>query len=72
MSERKDKWAFRIEDILHSIDRIEKTVRGVAYEQYAEDQDKIDIVDRRLQIIGEAARKLPDHVKKKYRRFPGV
>lgn len=45
--------------ILESIELIEKRVKNVTYEEFVANIDLQDMVIRRLEIIGEAVRKLP-------------
>jgi uncharacterized protein with HEPN domain len=56
------KPALLLEHILESIQIIER-VLPKAEEEFAENSDTQDIVIRRLEIIGEAARYLPDELK---------
>lgn len=69
MSE-KNEWLFRIEDILHSIERIEKAICALTYDAYAQNEDVQDITDRRFQIIGEAARKVPEEIRQNHSQLP--
>ena len=48
----------RIEDILDAIDRIERYVANLTFEQFRDDQKTVDAVVRNLEIIGEAVRHL--------------
>ncbi len=68
MSEKE--WKHHISDILHSIDRIEKAVSGLSYAQFESNEDVQDIVLRRFQIIGEAARKTPEYAQERYPDVP--
>ncbi len=54
-----------LEDILRSIQRIEKYIRGLTYRQFQKDQMLLDAVIRNLEIIGEAAGNLPQDIKKR-------
>src|SRR3990172_11599089 len=47
-----------LRDILASIKLIEKRIKGVTYTQFVNDVDLQDMVNRRLEIIGEAVRNL--------------
>ena len=55
-----------LEDILESIERIEKSVKNVTKETFKKDLDIQDAVLRRLEIIGEAANNIPIEIKNKY------
>lgn len=48
-----------LQHILESIELIEKRVKNVTYKEFVDNIDLQDMVIRRLEIIGEAVRKLP-------------
>ena len=48
-------------DIIESISLIEEYINGYSFEQFSEDTAKQDSVIRRLTIIGEAAKNLPEN-----------
>jgi uncharacterized protein len=56
-------------DILEAIERIQDYVRGLNYEAFAEDGKTLDAVLHNLEIIGEAAKRVPDAWKE---RAPSV
>jgi uncharacterized protein with HEPN domain len=56
--------------ILESINLIEIYLRGVTEEYFYESIEKQDLVVRRLEIIGEAAKNLPDEFRKKHSDIP--
>lgn len=62
-------FALYLEDTKTSIDRIKGYADGLAFDDFTKDQRTIDAVVRNLEIIGEAARHIPDEVKAKY---PGI
>jgi len=54
-------WSLRLQDILESIERVEKYTHGLTFADFAADEQVVDAVVRNLTIIGEAARcVLPD------------
>lgn len=55
-----------LNDMLDSIDRIEQYTEGMSFESFSNDQKTIDAVARNLQIIGEAASRLPEEFKEKH------
>lgn len=55
-----------IEDILESINKIEKYTKGMSFEKFSKDEKTIDAVVRNFEIIGEATRQLDSGIKKKY------
>jgi uncharacterized protein with HEPN domain len=55
-------WRVRIEDILEAISRIERYTSGLSASQFVADDRTVDAVVRNLEIVGEAARRLPSPV----------
>jgi len=52
-----------LDDILESVDRITEYVADMDFPSFISDQKTIDAVVRNLEIIGEAAKNLPDDMK---------
>ena len=63
MSERHKSTLPFLKDILYSIEKIEKYCQNMTYEQFLQDDKTKDAVVRNLEIIGEAAKNIPDHIK---------
>jgi len=63
------EWRLRIDDILECVAKIERYTDGMAFEDFMGDDKTVDAVLRRIEIIGEAARNVPDEVSA---RFPGI
>ena len=55
-----------LDDILQAIGRIEQYIKDLSFDAFSEDQKSVDAVVRNLEIIGEAANRLPDEFKEKY------
>lgn len=55
-----------LEDILESIELIEKRMENVSYEKFTSDIDLQDMIIRRFEIIGEAVKHIPVDLKSKY------
>jgi len=55
----------QIDDILAAIARIRAYTQGMTYDDFAAGTKTQDAVVRNLEIIGEAARTLPDEVKQR-------
>jgi uncharacterized protein with HEPN domain len=55
-----------LNDIRQSIDRIEQYIKNLSFDAFSDDQKSVDAVVRNLEIIGEAANRLPDEFKEKY------
>jgi len=63
-------WKLRVEDILEAIARIERYTAGMNYEAFRVDDRTIDAVVRNLEVIGEAARHVPDGMRTEYADIP--
>lgn len=59
-----------IEDILDAIEKIEKFVSGVSYEEFLRDDKTKFAVVRALEIIGEAVRRISNELKEKHPEIP--
>ena len=55
-----------LSDILESIDRVPQYIKGLSFDAFSNDQKSIDAVVRNLEIIGEAANRLPDEFREKH------
>ncbi len=51
-----------IEDMLESINKIEDYTNNVNFKEFANDSKTIDAVIRNIEIIGEAANRMPKHI----------
>ena len=56
-------WTFFLEDIQESCSRVLRYTQGMTFEQFMADDKTYDAVVRNLEIIGEAAKSLPDDVR---------
>lgn len=59
-----------LKHILESIELLEQYSEGVTEEQFLQSTEKQDLVMRRLEIIGEAARNLPEDFRKEHSDVP--
>jgi uncharacterized protein with HEPN domain len=59
-----------LEEILEAIGLLRQYSAGLTYEEFAENVEKQDSVTRRLEIIGEAAKGIPEHLRAKYPDVP--
>ena len=66
MFEKKRDWGIFIDDILGSIEKIERYTEGKTFEGFSHNEIVIDAVIRNFEIIGEAARNIPEEIKGKY------
>lgn len=55
-----------LEDILQAIGKIEKYTKGLSADKLKKQDLIVDGVVRNLEIIGEAAKNIPQDIKKKY------
>ncbi len=58
--------------MLKSMEQIEQYTKGVKYDSFLSNQMMIDAVIRNLEIIVEAAGKIPNEVQIKYNEVPGI
>lgn len=66
---KKDPKIF-LQHILESIIEIEKYIKGVSEKEFQKSTQIQDAVIRRLEIIGEAAKNIPDQIRKLYNFVP--
>ena len=52
-----------IEDILESMNMIEEYIRDLDNQDFSADRKTIDAVIRNIEIIGEAARNIPESIR---------
>ena len=57
-------------DIIESIEKIEAYIKDLDYEDFTGNNMAVDAVLRNLEIIGEAARNIPDDIKERYSDVP--
>jgi len=55
-----------IEDIWEAVEKIERFIKGVTQEAFENDHKTSDAVVRNLEVIGEAANRLPDDFREKH------
>ena len=59
-----------VQDILDSINDVENFIDGMEFEDFIKDKKTIYSVVRAIEIIGEAAKNVPEQVRKKYPDVP--
>lgn len=57
-------------EILEAIDLLRQYTDGLDYDEFAGNVEKQDSVIRRLEIIGEAVKGIPDHLRAKHPSVP--
>mgnify|MGYP001439511497 CR=1 FL=1 len=66
---KKDPKIF-LKHILENIEKIENGINGMTEVKFSKDVDVQDATLRRLEVIGEAVRNLPDSFRKKHSKIP--
>ena len=56
-------WRLFVDDMLEAITKINRYTAGADFEGFSQDERTIDAVVRNLEIIGEAAHRIPEDVK---------
>jgi uncharacterized protein with HEPN domain len=69
MKKEKDPIIF-LRHILESIERIEININRVVKNKFIKDVNLQDIIVRRLEIIGEAVRNIPDNFRERNKKIP--
>ena len=59
-----------LDDIIQTIDKIERFTKGMDYENFSADEKTIFAVVRGLEVIGEAVKNIPDEVKEDNPEMP--
>jgi uncharacterized protein with HEPN domain len=60
------EWHLYVADILQSIEKVRTYVEGMNFNDFEADSRTVDAVVRNLEVIGEAARRIPDNFKAKH------
>jgi uncharacterized protein with HEPN domain len=63
-------WLVRVEDMLDAALAVSDFVTGMTFEQFREDRKTIDAVVRNLEIVGEAARHIPEEIRERFPEIP--
>lgn len=69
MSDRPRDFVVYLEDMLQALTRIERYLGGMSLEEFSKNEMTIDAVVRNFEVIGEAARRIPEEMRQ---RHPGV
>ena len=59
-----------IEDILEAMSNVVEFTKGMSYEEFVKDTKTVYAVIRALEIVGEAAKNIPEDARKKYPDIP--
>lgn len=63
-------YTLHLRDILAAIDSIEKFIAGIDFEAFQKDDKTTSAVIRKLEIIGEAVKQIPNDMRQKYTGIP--
>jgi uncharacterized protein with HEPN domain len=64
------RWQLRIEHIIEAIGKIQQYATGLSEDSFAGQSMAVDAVIRNFQVIGEAARHVPDEERARYPEIP--
>lgn len=59
-----------LNDMLDAASEAERFVKGVSYDEFAANREKTLAVTKELEIIGEAAKHIPEDVRSRYPEMP--
>jgi uncharacterized protein with HEPN domain len=63
-------WAFRVQDILEAIDKIQRYVSEVDFVTFASKEELLDAVIHNFTVIGEAANHIPPEITTRHQEIP--
>ncbi len=58
-------------DVVEAIAKVERYTAGLDFQSFATDELRVDAVIRNLEVIGEAARQIPNSLRLRYRGTQG-
>ena len=67
---RQRQWRLRLKDILGALQRIRRYTAGMDRQTFVDDDLVTDAVIRNLEIVGEAAKHVPDRVARRHPEVP--
>jgi uncharacterized protein with HEPN domain len=59
-----------IEDIIEAVEKVERYTDGMDYETFREDELTVDAVLRNFEVIGEAAKSVPEDIREEHEDVP--
>ncbi len=59
-----------LRDIIEQVENIEEFIEGMDYEEFKADKKTVYAVIRCFEVIGEAVKKIPEEIKKRYPEIP--
>jgi hypothetical protein len=59
-----------LSEMLASMEKVERYVAGVSYEEFIRQEQLVDAVERNIEKIGEAAAAVPDDIRNRHPEVP--
>jgi uncharacterized protein with HEPN domain len=59
-----------LQDILDSINDIQEFLQGISFDAFLKDKKTINAVVRSIEVIGEAAKNIPESLRQRYPNIP--
>lgn len=59
-----------LEDVIEAIAKIDRYTEGMTFETFAEDDKTVDAVLRNFEVLGEAAKNVPEGIRAGYSEVP--
>jgi uncharacterized protein with HEPN domain len=66
----KGEWRDYLVDILESAREVEMFIAGMSYDKFFRDKKTINAVIRSLEVMGEAAKRVPEEIRVNYPEIP--
>jgi len=67
---KRNSYQLFLEDILEAMNKIERFIKGLTRDQFEKNEVVIDAVIRNIEIIGEAAKNIPEDIRAKNPAIP--
>jgi uncharacterized protein with HEPN domain len=59
-----------LEEILNAMEEVETFTQGMTIDDFVKDKKTINAVIRSFEVMGEAAKRIPDEIKQRYKDIP--